>query len=177
MCALTSTVRQVGNELKSVLLDNRVGNYGKGSKSIAQELDKVVGETKKLHQHLEAAEKQTNDQQRSTYGDPNNEILKKVNEIEQQVKMAMKQKGNDIEVEETMTSYKEKREKPANDKDGLYKKLTEQDIPQAMEPFKQMGGFSQEQSELKAGKVEKAKNAVQEHLSKITRTPRDRRDG
>ncbi|GBE62844.1 hypothetical protein, conserved [Babesia ovata] len=53
LIGLSATASQVANEIKSILLDARVGNYAKGnSTSIAEELDRVVEETKKLDEQL-----------------------------------------------------------------------------------------------------------------------------
>ncbi|GBE62888.1 hypothetical protein, conserved [Babesia ovata] len=156
LIGLSATASQVGKELNSVLLGD-----GTGGINIASELDKAKKATEELHENLGEAQAATRNPPASP-SQGTNKILEKVNEIEEQVKMAMKQKGNDIEVEETMTSYKEKREKPANDKDGLYKKLTEQDIPQAMEPFTT-------EAKLKDPKeVSSQKQAVNSALEKIT---------
>ncbi|GBE60057.1 Extracellular matrix-binding ebh, putative [Babesia ovata] len=53
LCALSSTVRQVGNEIDSILLST----YRVDGKSMAQELDKVVEETRKLDEQLTQATK------------------------------------------------------------------------------------------------------------------------
>ncbi|GBE62886.1 hypothetical protein, conserved [Babesia ovata] len=55
LLGLSATTSQVANEIDSILLDKRVGNYGENSTSIAQELDSVLGYTNKLHNQLTQA--------------------------------------------------------------------------------------------------------------------------
>ncbi|GBE63258.1 Extracellular matrix-binding ebh [Babesia ovata] len=166
MCALTSTVRQVGNELESVFLGGgaKVGD----GKSIAQELDSVVGLTRTLSDNLQAAEKEARKvpQLPTPDNQDNNEILKKVNEIKTEVNKGMKQDaGHDLNVkaefESIMKDYKNKRDKGA-EAGGLYKQLTEKDIPNAMKPFQDKAGLSG------TNEVSSQKQAVNSALEKIT---------
>ncbi|GBE58940.1 Extracellular matrix-binding ebh, putative [Babesia ovata] len=177
MCALTSTVRQVGNELESVFLQKRVGNYVPGnSKSIAGELDKVVGETKKLDIDLGDAANTALDRGSGAHSPgQTNTILTSVKGIAEQVKNAMKDtdpKG--INVETTMEQYKIKKNNPPDELTGKYQQLIQKDITTAMDDFKKLPAFADNkeqtglQDELSNGNVSTATTAVQGHLNKIT---------
>ncbi|GBE62785.1 Extracellular matrix-binding ebh, putative [Babesia ovata] len=168
MCALTSTVRQVGNELKSVFLGEgaKVG----GNRSIAQELDKVVEETQKLHKNLGDAENETKKQPPGPpAGNQDNGILKHVNEIEEKVETAMKNGNGSLEVKTTMTNYNNKKsgKAPGN---SLYHTLITKDIQDTMQPFKSMNAFGENEgkSEIQGGTVETATKAVEAHVTTIT---------
>ncbi|GBE62998.1 Extracellular matrix-binding ebh, putative [Babesia ovata] len=134
MCALTSTVRQVGNELESVFLGGgaKVG----GNRSIAQELDSVVSLTRTLDDNLGEAEKEAkNDHQPSTPGNQDNEILNKVKGVEQQVKSAMKETTSiDENFKQIMPLYE-----AAKGENGVgdhkYHNLLKTDIPNALKDF------------------------------------------
>ncbi|GBE61170.1 Extracellular matrix-binding ebh, putative [Babesia ovata] len=162
LCALTSTVRQVGNELHSVFLyGDRIGQNS--GTSIAQELDTVVGVTRTLHKNLGAAQAAANGRDPPTSSNQDtNKILQSVQGIERKVKEGMKDNSRDgnINVNEVMTSYKEKKDKAATNSDGKYQMLLA-DIPQAMQPFTT-------EAKLKDPKgVAAQKGEVQEHLSTI----------
>ncbi|GBE59232.1 hypothetical protein, conserved [Babesia ovata] len=136
MCALSSTVRQVGNELNSVFLGE--GAKVNGNRSIAQELDKVVEDTKTLDGDLENAVKKAKGQ----HGANGSGLAQKVEQIKEKVSEEMKAENNgEIKVAKTMEEYeKRKTQGPAGDKEGLYKKLLA-DIPQAMNAFKTEAGL------------------------------------
>ncbi|GBE62780.1 Extracellular matrix-binding ebh, putative [Babesia ovata] len=162
MCALTSTVRQVGNELESVFLGGgaKVG----GNRSIAQELDTVVGVTRTLHKNLQDAHNATRNPptQGPTSQGPN-KILQKVKEIETEVNKGMKGNGKFV-VDEIMETYKAKRDgKGAGKIDSQYQKLLA-DIPQALQPFKSVDGFK---DQLKDQNVDPQKREVGDHVTNI----------
>ncbi|GBE63378.1 Extracellular matrix-binding ebh, putative [Babesia ovata] len=165
MCALTSTVRQVGKELNSVFLGEgaKVGS----NRSIAEELDRVVKETRELDDNLgEAAKEARNGPQPPTSGNQDNEILNKVKEIKTEVNKGMKQDaGHDLNVqndfEEIMKNYKGKKGGT-----GQLHQLTTQHIPQAMSAFKDMDGFSAEERPNDKD-VSKATEAVTKHFTNI----------
>ncbi|GBE62986.1 Extracellular matrix-binding ebh [Babesia ovata] len=135
MCALTSTVRQVGNELHSVFLyGDRIGQNS--GTSIAQELDKVVEETQKLHKNLGDAENETKKQPPGPpAGNQDNGILNKVKGVEQQVKSAMKETTSiDENFKQIMPLYE-----AAKGENGVgdhkYHNLLKTDIPNALKDF------------------------------------------
>ncbi|GBE59085.1 hypothetical protein, conserved [Babesia ovata] len=136
LLAVSSVGRQVGKELHSVFLSPDDGN-------IAGFLDAAKAATDKLDKNLEEAEKEANKKDSTpapTAGD--NPILQSVNGIATQVNIAMKGSGNtNIEVKTTMTNYEQKKKEPAGAQ-GLYKKLTEEDIPQALQPFQDKAGLN-----------------------------------
>ncbi|GBE63374.1 Extracellular matrix-binding ebh [Babesia ovata] len=133
MCALTSTVRQVGNELESVFLG---GGAKVGDKSIASELDSVVSLTRTLDDNLGEAEKEArNGPQPPTSGNQDNEILNKVKGVEQQVKSAMKETTSiDENFKQIMPLYE-----AAKGENGVgdhkYHNLLKTDIPNALKDF------------------------------------------
>ncbi|GBE63187.1 hypothetical protein, conserved [Babesia ovata] len=129
------------------------------SESKISEVSKILPVATSLFSSLETAHN-TATKKQAANSDP---LAEKVEAIETEVNKGMKDDADhDLDVnknfEEIMTAYDGKKNNPAGPQ-GLYRKLTD--------PFKGMSGFSQEQSELKAGTVEKAKKKVQQHLSTI----------
>ncbi|GBE59027.1 Extracellular matrix-binding ebh [Babesia ovata] len=129
MCALTSTVRQVGNELKSVFLGSGANVNGK---STAEELDNVVGLTKTLDSDLDNAVKKAKDQP----GANGNVLATQVEQIEQQVNSVIPKDEPTITMKfgtQIMKKYAEKRD--GKDPGNKYHDLLNTHIPQAMKPF------------------------------------------
>ncbi|GBE63264.1 Extracellular matrix-binding ebh, putative [Babesia ovata] len=157
LLAVSSVGRQVGKELHSVFLSPENGN-------IASFLDAAKAATDKLDGDLKNAADTalgTGSASPSQGQGPNN-ILQSVQGIERKVKEGMKDNSRDgnINVNEVMTSYKEKKDKAATNSDGKYQMLLA-DIPQAMQPFTT-------EAKLKDPKgVAAQKGEVQEHLSTI----------
>ncbi|GBE59208.1 hypothetical protein, conserved [Babesia ovata] len=167
MCALTSTVRQVGNELESVLLGvgTGMGNNADGTKkSIADLLDKAKKATEELHENLGAAEKEANKKDGQPSAPSNgNTILEKVNDIEKQVKEGMKiSKDVNTDFEKIMDKYHAAKGDTASG-DHKYHNLLHTDIPGAMNAFKSMGAFTDEERPQNED-VSKANEAVSKHL-------------
>ncbi|GBE59477.1 hypothetical protein, conserved [Babesia ovata] len=156
LIALRATANQVGEEIKSILLaDYRMG----GNSSIAKELDKAVEATGMLHTKLGKAHAATSS---DVPNDKQNTILENVKGIERQVKKGMKaEKGIAEDFEKIMEQYQAKKKEEPDGENGLYRKLTDQDIPQAMHPF-------QQHAELTGADVSGKKQAINSAFEKIT---------
>ncbi|GBE59528.1 Extracellular matrix-binding ebh, putative [Babesia ovata] len=143
LIGLSATASQVGKELHSVFLgEYRMGNNGK---CIARELDKVVQDTRNLDTKLDNASKTAlGTTALSVPPGPDNKILQKVIGIEEEVNKGMQRNGGKLEVENNfktiMSAYEVKKNNPAGQQ-GLYKKLTTKDIPNAMDAFKSVEGL------------------------------------
>ncbi|GBE59287.1 Extracellular matrix-binding ebh [Babesia ovata] len=161
MCALTSTVRQVGNELYSVFLyGDRI--HKDSGKCIASELDKAVQATKTLHDQLGVAEDATRNQPTGTsVSYPGNEILEKVTQIATVVKKEMKNENGDINVATTMPTYEQKKNGKGAGK-NLYHNLITKDVKETMNPFMDHAKLSN------PSEVPTERQEVEAHVTKIT---------
>ncbi|GBE59553.1 Extracellular matrix-binding ebh, putative [Babesia ovata] len=164
LIGLSATASQVAGEIQSILLDKRVGNYDPGnSKSIAEELDSVVEETKALHGNLGAAHQQTVD------GIPplpvaqgtNNDLAKQVDKIKEKVNQHIPEQAQMANQFSTvMQKYHEA--KGETGRGGhKYHELTTKLIPGAMQPFKTEAKLTD------PGQVAGQKGEVQEYFNKI----------
>ncbi|GBE62835.1 Extracellular matrix-binding ebh, putative [Babesia ovata] len=161
LICLSATASQVGEELKSVFLENRVGD-----KCIAQELDKVVEETRELDKNLGEAEKVAkNDPSSASLSQGQNKILESVQGIEGEVNKGMKDDdGSGVTVEKAMTTYIARKDTAAAGGNSLYKKLINEDIKNSLSDFTKMQGFKEQ---LKDENVDPQKREVGTHVSTI----------
>ncbi|GBE59151.1 Extracellular matrix-binding ebh, putative [Babesia ovata] len=183
LIALRATANQVANELESVFLGTyRMGGES-GGKCIASEFDRAVQATRDLEKNLQAAHDKAITQGSAPASPPSpgtNEILKKVNEIEQQVKGVIPDK-KEMEKRfstDVMTSYNKAKTPGQGNK---YNELVAA-IPLAMNKFKSMDAFKDVsefeghtglQKELQKGTVGTATQAVNKHLSAIEQELQD----
>ncbi|GBE63343.1 hypothetical protein, conserved [Babesia ovata] len=151
--AVFSAISNAAKELQTLIETSNIKNLKEASEN-----------ANKLHSSLTTAHEQTGDG--ANPGAHNGDSLaKKVDEIQQQVKTAMKDTSGEINVEDVMSTYKQKK---GNDGGGEHKyhNLLHKDIPKAMSAFKKMKAFNSEDP-LDSGTVSKATTAVTKHFTTI----------
>ncbi|GBE62919.1 hypothetical protein, conserved [Babesia ovata] len=159
--AVFSAISNAAKELQTLIETSNIKNLKEASEN-----------AKSLFSDLQTAEAATKQQgPPGPAGSGPNTILDKVNEIQQEVNKGMKKDAEhnlnvQKDFEGIMTSYNTK--KTGKGVDDKYHQLTETHIKNAMQPFKIMTAFTEDQSELTTGQVEQTTKKVQEHFTTIT---------
>ncbi|GBE63231.1 hypothetical protein, conserved [Babesia ovata] len=156
--------------LQKEIVKNMKKHVGGMLLQIQGQVEKDLGKAGTLFSSLEAAynASQGNEAPTSLAPGPGDPLEQRVKHIKTEVNKGMKENGGELEVNDVMKKYIERKNKAQGGGDSLYKKLIDKEIKNSVSSFENMSEFATQKSELQSGTVVDSTKAVDTHVSTIT---------